>query len=313
MGRPPGNPKPDSSKSQRSTPTFRLSSVPAHPDAAVLLLRSSLDAHYPQHERRRENMPEVLPELWQLKGRATISTTRMAEKSSMDSRGQRNAGSKQGRGVLSFSPEQTKVGTRFSQPNGLAMSTVCEVLQRARLNQGIDLATVAAHTKINAKYLQAIEADDRESLPGGFFYKSFVHQYAKFLGVNTSPFDAEIDRVLSADSPLPLSSAARQATMTLLPRSWSSRKYLSYPALVLILVGCYEIDGWWHKGRDAPRRKLRAALRLRKTPRRVERQAPPAGGFQSLPCPKLQPLRRSLLRRGRTRLRLRLVPESSLI
>ena len=52
------------------------------------------------------------------------------------------------------------------------MFTVCEVLQRARLDQGIDLATVAARTKIKAKYLQAIEADDRKSLPGGFFYKS---------------------------------------------------------------------------------------------------------------------------------------------
>jgi Helix-turn-helix domain len=79
-----------------------------------------------------------------------------------------------------FSPEQTKVSRRQSQPNGLVMFTVCEVLQRARLDQGIDLATVAARTKINAKYLQAIEADDRKSLPGGFFYKSFVHQYATF-------------------------------------------------------------------------------------------------------------------------------------
>jgi hypothetical protein len=52
-----------------------------------------------------------------------------------------------------FSPEQTKVSRRQSQPNGLVIFT---------------------------KYLQAIEADDRKSLPGGFFYKSFVHQYATF-------------------------------------------------------------------------------------------------------------------------------------
>ena len=48
------------------------------------------------------------------------------------------------------------------------MSAVNEVLQRARLDQGIDLATVAARTRIKTKYLQAIEANDPKSLPGGF-------------------------------------------------------------------------------------------------------------------------------------------------
>jgi cytoskeletal protein RodZ len=129
------------------------------------------------------------------------------------------------------------------------MFTVCEVLQRARLDQGIDLATVAARTKINVKYLQAIEAGDRKSLPGGFFYKSFVLQYAKFLGVETSAIDAEIDRALSAEAPLPLPSLARPITVKLSARSWSPKKYLSYAAFVLILVACSRIDGWWHESR----------------------------------------------------------------
>src|SRR5271167_1595708 len=84
------------------------------------------------------------------------------------------------------------------------MYSVGETLQRARLEQELDLATVAARTKINAKYLEAIEADDRGSLPSGFFYKSFVHQYARTLSLDTKQIDAEIDRVLSADAPLPL-------------------------------------------------------------------------------------------------------------
>ena len=65
------------------------------------------------------------------------------------------------------------------------MFSVGEVLQRARLDQGMDLTTVATRTKIKPKYLQAIEAGDRKSLPGGFFYKSFVYEYATFLGVDT--------------------------------------------------------------------------------------------------------------------------------
>jgi cytoskeletal protein RodZ len=129
------------------------------------------------------------------------------------------------------------------------MFAVCEVLQRARLDQGIDLATVAARTKIKAKYLRAIEAGDRKSLPGGFFYKSFVHQYAKFLGVDTRVIDAEIDRVLSADAPLPLPSVPKQTAVKLSSRPRSTKKYLSYAAFVLILVACSRIDGWWHENR----------------------------------------------------------------
>ena len=84
------------------------------------------------------------------------------------------------------------------------MFSVGETLQRARLEQELDVATVAARTKINAKYLEAIEADNRGSLPSSFFYKSFVHQYARALSLDTKEIDAEIDRVLSADAPLPL-------------------------------------------------------------------------------------------------------------
>ncbi len=124
------------------------------------------------------------------------------------------------------------------------MSTVCEQLQRARLDQGIDLATVAAHTRINAKYLQAIEADDRKSLPGPFFYKSFVHQYASFLGLDTRVFDAEIDRELSESAPPPLLKPTRQRTVELW--SWTGNKHLSYAALAVILVVCYVADRRWH-------------------------------------------------------------------
>jgi hypothetical protein len=91
------------------------------------------------------------------------------------------------------------------------MFAVSEVLQRARLDQGIDLATVAARTRIKTKYLQAIEANDPKSLPGGFFYKSFAHQYATFLGVDTKAIDAEIDRVLGVDAAPPLAPLPRAA------------------------------------------------------------------------------------------------------
>jgi cytoskeletal protein RodZ len=129
------------------------------------------------------------------------------------------------------------------------MFAVNEVLQRARLDQGIDLATVAARTRIKTKYLQAIEANDPKSLPGGFFYKSFAHQYATFLGVDTHAIDAEIDRVLGADVPPPIPGATKESAVELPPRSRSTSKYVQYAAFVLILIACSGVDDWWHENR----------------------------------------------------------------
>src|SRR5271166_5436839 len=84
------------------------------------------------------------------------------------------------------------------------MFSVGGTLKHARVAQGVDLCSLAARTKINVKYLEAIESDDRSSLPSGFFYRSFVAQYARALSLDTREIDAEVDRVLSADAPLPL-------------------------------------------------------------------------------------------------------------
>ena len=129
------------------------------------------------------------------------------------------------------------------------MFAVNEVLQRARLDQGIDLATVAARTRIKTKYLQAIEANDPKGLPGGFFYKSFAHQYATFLGVDTKEIDAEIDRVLGAEVPAPIPSATQESAAELPARTRSTTKYFQYAAFVLILVACSGVDDWWHENR----------------------------------------------------------------
>jgi cytoskeletal protein RodZ len=129
------------------------------------------------------------------------------------------------------------------------MLTISELLRRARLDQGIDLATIAAQTRIDAKYLRAIEADDRRSLPGAFFYKSFVHQYATCLGLDTKAIDAKVDRVLHAEAPLPLPGVVRESAEKLSFQSHPATKYLSYAAFPLLLASSIGIDAWWHESR----------------------------------------------------------------
>jgi hypothetical protein len=136
------------------------------------------------------------------------------------------------------------------------MFSVGQTLKHARLEQGLDLSAVAAQTKINAKYLEAIESDDRKLLPSGFFYKSFVDQYANYLSLDTQEIDAEIDRLLSTDEPPKLpgfeSVAARNVpSVTLATRFHARGFYASAASLVLVLAACSGVYGWWHAERSS--------------------------------------------------------------
>jgi cytoskeletal protein RodZ len=64
------------------------------------------------------------------------------------------------------------------------MSTIGETLRTQRENQGRQVTEIAEELCITTTYVRAIEHDDLKRLPGLFFYKNFVRQYAAILGVD---------------------------------------------------------------------------------------------------------------------------------
>ena len=64
------------------------------------------------------------------------------------------------------------------------MTSVGAALREQRLAQGRTVEEIAAELCLMPSYLRAIEKDDIASLPGVFFYKCFVRQYAELLGVD---------------------------------------------------------------------------------------------------------------------------------
>lgn len=134
------------------------------------------------------------------------------------------------------------------------MFSVGQRLREARLSQGLDFDALVARTKIQERFLKAIEADDRDVFPSGFFYKSFVDQYAHVLGIDTREIDEAIHQMLSADAPLPLpgqvdASIPLRSVSPLVPthRRGRMRALTSAATLVLVLVGCSGFYAWWHK------------------------------------------------------------------
>jgi cytoskeletal protein RodZ len=61
---------------------------------------------------------------------------------------------------------------------------VGQYLKRERELRGISLEQVAGITKISPHYLNAIDADQFDSLPSKIFAKGFVKSYAKAIGLN---------------------------------------------------------------------------------------------------------------------------------
>src|SRR5262249_606343 len=67
---------------------------------------------------------------------------------------------------------------------GSSMPSFGETLRRERELRQITLREIAEATKINTRYLDALEHDDFRHLPGGVFNKGFVRAYAQFIGVD---------------------------------------------------------------------------------------------------------------------------------
>lgn len=57
-------------------------------------------------------------------------------------------------------------------------------LREARNRRKVDLSAVEAATKIRVRYLQAIENEEWDALPGGAYTRGFIRTYATYLGLD---------------------------------------------------------------------------------------------------------------------------------
>lgn len=83
------------------------------------------------------------------------------------------------------------------------MASVGELLRRERERQGLALPDIAEQTRIKQRYLEALERDDFDSLPGRFFARSFTTQYAEKLGVNGAELHDALERQVAPPQPIP--------------------------------------------------------------------------------------------------------------
>jgi cytoskeletal protein RodZ len=64
------------------------------------------------------------------------------------------------------------------------MASLGQELRRERELRGISLREIADSTRISLRYLQAIEEDNLDLVPGAFFIRAILRTYAKCIGID---------------------------------------------------------------------------------------------------------------------------------
>jgi cytoskeleton protein RodZ len=76
------------------------------------------------------------------------------------------------------------------------MISVGDTLRRERIKRNLQIDQISHELKISPRFLEAIEDERFEKLPGGVFAKAFVRQYSRLLGLNEDELTTQLDQVL---------------------------------------------------------------------------------------------------------------------
>ena len=101
------------------------------------------------------------------------------------------------------------------------MPSVGEILRTQRKTQGREVTEIAETLCVIPSYVSSIEQDDLKSLPGTFFYRSFVKQYAAAVGLDYTPLRSSVEALVALEEPPVLPHAESRLSITL--RTWSSK------------------------------------------------------------------------------------------
>jgi cytoskeleton protein RodZ len=152
-------------------------------------------------------------------------------------------------------------------------------LREARLRQHLDFPEVEQATKIRAKYLRALEAEQFDQLPSQTYVKGFLRSYAEYLGLEGQLFVDEYNsRFVASDDDLqlrPRRSSARP------PRQREHRRIeRNVVVLTLIAIGVIAalIIAAWKFGGSSPSSipNLKNATKQTPAKKKTQSKAAPA-------------------------------------
>jgi len=153
-----------------------------------------------------------------------------------------------------------------------------EHLRREREMRGVSLDEICAATRIGNRFLEALENEEWDQLPGGVFNRGFVRAVARFLGLDEEAFVAEY--MLATSERTPTAEWTKPLLPVTTPRIHPLR-WVGLPlGIVLIAAGAW---GW--RSYAMRRGEQRAAGTFASQPAwPVSDPIPSANGAQSAPA-----------------------------
>ena len=157
----------------------------------------------------------------------------------------------------------------------MTKGTFGESLKREREMRGVTLEEISAATRIATRFLQAIENEEWDQLPGGVFNRGFVRAVARYLGLDEENTVAEYTLAVGDRPSVPVWTGSPPAVTPEQP--WLA--WIIAAVVVLALL----VGGWFGARRLlAWRAAKRAAQPRRSVPRHLPR--PPATPQQTADC-----------------------------
>jgi hypothetical protein len=126
-------------------------------------------------------------------------------------------------------------------------------LREARTRQGLDFNEMEFRTKVRAKYLRALEAEQFDQLPGHTYIKGFLRTYADSLGMDGQLYVDEYNsRFVSGEDERPLRTHRAPVTNR---RTRSSResRLVVIAVTAIILLTALVIAAWKFGGPTGPK------------------------------------------------------------
>ena len=136
------------------------------------------------------------------------------------------------------------------------MTPVGENLRRERLKRNLELEEISRELKISMRFLQAIENDQYDKLPGGVFAKSFARQYARLLGLDEEDIAGQVQQVVGpvevpqpVETPKPMAFSSIHVPkvdewQTVGDRRFHWSGWFSAVVLVAVMLVCSAVYAW---------------------------------------------------------------------
>ncbi|MBP2100237.1 RodZ domain-containing protein [Enterococcus rivorum] len=122
----------------------------------------------------------------------------------------------------------------------MASINIGEKLREARLQKNMSLDELQQITKVQKRYLMAVEDNDFDSMPGTFYVRAFIRQYANAVGLNGAElvdiFDGK-DVPEDIESVIQFEELGDSRSRLYEEENRSSRLVKSLPAIVFSLIG----------------------------------------------------------------------------